>query len=437
MTTREQLPFKGLTPAARPVDTYSRPAERGVMKPNLDNPLLQLGEALKWVNPKIDSFLLASKKEQEETATPDEVQQAVATAKADLNGAAQAAPSPAAVENQAPAVAAPVADAAQAAPKAVDNAAAVQATKVESKATIQMDETAKQNFTARLKQQYDEWGDFNADMTPDLDAVFNTKKMLSADDAKGALDLLVKMNREAITKITGGVQTHEKTIEMAKELADMAASKSFRDVLAPLSQFADNANEMAAQLTAGKQMMQWASDHVYRMAQRVEQGHGPQAEAEFLQAVDVLRDITGMVKGAQTAAARMTSAGRIVTDASGKLMIHPEDVLKIVDGAGGGEKIEVLARRVMSSGGNVRKVNHAVSQSVMGRAIDIHNEFWLSGILSGVPVPDGRGRVLQTGQLPRSPLRSFTFSPRRSPTGQARAKARSSASRVARWSCTP
>ncbi|TNC93807.1 MAG: hypothetical protein FD119_3726 [Stygiobacter sp.] len=69
MTTREQLPFKGLTPAARPVDTYSRPAERGVMKPNLDNPLLQLGEALKWVNPKIDSFLLASKKEQEETAT--------------------------------------------------------------------------------------------------------------------------------------------------------------------------------------------------------------------------------------------------------------------------------------------------------------------------------------------------------------------------------
>ncbi|WP_337996264.1 hypothetical protein [Oleispirillum naphthae] len=251
---------------------------------------------------------------------------------------------------------------------------------------LEIDPAKREMYYARMKQMFDANGDFSGDASDLISGMFNTNTMTSADEVKAAMRSLEQVAGDSVSKITGGVQSLQTTEKLAEELAEMAGAKNAQGVLSPLADLSGDASKMAARLVAGKQMMQWAADKVYRLSQVVDQRGGAAAEAEFLQAVDVLREITGIVKGAQTAAARMTSAGRIKTGVAGNINMTPEELLQVVDGAGGSEAVGVLARRVRAAGlnGKPKDIVKVLHQSILGRAIDIHNEVWINGILGGV-----------------------------------------------------
>ncbi|SBW12742.1 hypothetical protein KL86APRO_30233 [uncultured Alphaproteobacteria bacterium] len=352
---------------------------------------------VKYLKGKIGASV--GKKMVTEPVTEEQLAEALEGTKAEARNPSQAekVTTPETAEPLQPATTTKAADTAEEAVEAtadatkVDDAVTTAADGVAPKATperpkLEIEPAKRDMYFARMKQLYSAHGNFTGDISDMIGDMFNTNTMTSPDEVKVAMGFLEKMAGESVNKITGGVQSLETTKQMAEELADMAGAKNAQAVLSPLADLSGDANKMAARLVAGKQMMQWAADKVYRLSQVVDQRGGAAAEAEFLQAVDVLREITGIVKGAQTAAARMTSAGRIKTGIAGNLNMTPEELLQVVDGAGGSEAVGVLARRVRSAGANgkPKDIVKVLHQSILGRAIDIHNEVWINSILGGV-----------------------------------------------------
>ena len=59
----ERLPRASLRPVARPVDTFARPFQNGVTPPSNTNPLLELANSLKAVEPQLNQFLQGKQQE--------------------------------------------------------------------------------------------------------------------------------------------------------------------------------------------------------------------------------------------------------------------------------------------------------------------------------------------------------------------------------------
>ena len=262
---------------------------------------------------------------------------------------------------------------------AADEAASV-APKAPEVRPVQLDAASQQTYLKNLKEAY-KGGDFGVDLPSMPEGVLNWSKMDSPEAAQGAWETLTSTIKGSLDDVTGGVQSFEQTQALATKLADDIGAKGVDEILAPLGQFADDAKTMTARLIAAKQMSQSIARDIYQLSVKVDNGVASSAdEAALVRNIDLLTEFTRMVKGAQTSAARMTSAGRIRTfDA-----FDPGAIDDIIQEAGGRAPIGVLARRIRAGGGATRSVHKSVSKTFVGKAIDVHNEFFISGILSGV-----------------------------------------------------
>jgi len=314
---------------------------------------------------------------------PDELALAVKEADEEVDAAAAAAgrstDEVAEVAPKAADDAAPAADeVAEAAPKAADEAA--EAAPAAPRQSVHLDPTSQQEFLANLRNAY-KGGDFGADLPAMPEGTLNWSKMDSAETTQGAWSTLTDTIHGALDDVTGGVQSFEQTSTLAAKLADDIGAKGVDEVMKPLAQFADDAKKMTARLIAAKQMSQSLAREVYELSVKVDNGMASSAdEAELLRRVDLLTEFTRMVKGAQTSAARMTSAGRIRTAD----VLDPKAIEEAITDVGGREAVGVLARRIRSTGGVTRDISKMANSTLVRKVIDVHNEFFISGILSGV-----------------------------------------------------
>lgn len=294
--------------------------------------------------------------------------------------------------DDATAAAAPVADDVTAAAGQASTEGAEQTVKqVEA---IELDAASKEVFLRNLDLH-----GTGGDLPPMPEGVLNWNRMDSADSVKNVWHTLTETIDGHLAKQTGGVRSHDSEIKLAQELAEDIGVSDFRTVLGPLQALSDDATKITGRLVAAKQISQSLAREIHDLAVKIDNGvGGAAAEVEMLRRIDLLTEFTSMVKGAQTAAARMTSAGRIRTADN----FSPDELVKLVDESGGAEAVEVLARRIRATGGKAAHVNKVLSGGIVGKVIDVHNEFFISGILSGVKTHTVNivSNVINTGLRP-------------------------------------
>lgn len=249
--------------------------------------------------------------------------------------------------------------------------------------TFRMDEGQKATFLGNIARnvQDGKWvGDLNRSELPS--DVFNFRTMTSRDEVVGTLDDFTRVVHEGLAKTTGGPESFaEVGQKTAMLLSDMVGAKGTGDVFAPLAHMAGDAKQITARFIAAKEMMQSMTGDIVRIAEAIDNGTGGKtAEFELLRRMDILQDLTATVKGAQTAAARITSAGRIRTTDT----LSPEELVSIISQHGGSDSVQVLARRLRAAGNDPAAVRKVVEGSWLNRAVDVHNEVWMNGVLSGV-----------------------------------------------------
>lgn len=259
---------------------------------------------------------------------------------------------------------------------------------------IELDAASKEVFLRNL----DLHGG-SGDLPPMPEGVLNWNRMDSADSVKNVWHTLTETIDGHLAKQTGGVRSHESEIELAQELAEDIGVSDFRTILGPLQSLSDDATKITGRLVAAKQISQSLAREIHDLAVKIDNGvGGAAAEVEMLRRIDLLTEFTSMVKGAQTAAARMTSAGRIRTADN----FSADELVKLVDESGGAEAVSVLARRIRATGGKAAHVNKVLSGGIIGKMIDVHNEVYISGILSGVKthLVNITSNIINTGLRP-------------------------------------
>jgi len=224
--------------------------------------------------------------------------------------------------------------------------------------------------------------DLTGDLPPLPEGTLNWSKMDSEVEVQNTWNTLTDVISGHLKGITGGVRTFKQETDLAESLAEEIGAKSFRDVLGPLAAMSDDATKITGRLIAAKQISQSLAREVHQLSTKIQNGVASTAdEVELLRRIDLLTEFTGMVKGAQTAAARMTSAGRIRTGDA----FNTDELIKLVDEVGGGsENVKAIAKRIAATGGETRQIHDALNKGLLGKAVDIHNEIFISGILGGV-----------------------------------------------------
>jgi len=218
---------------------------------------------------------------------------------------------------------------------------------------------------------------------------FNADTMVTGKEVKQVLDTLSAVNKEEIFKLKGGKQSLDeieyKAVQIleneSKEVADLLGTDA-NNLIAAIGRDAKNADEQAARLVAGKQLMQSMARKISDVATLIDSGKGTDGDQlELLRHIDILSDLEANLKAVQTGTARTVSAGRIRTGD----VLFDEDIAEILDQVGGSDNVRKLARRIKAAGkdGGMYSVIQVVRKGWLGKLIDVHNEVWMNSVLSG------------------------------------------------------
>ena len=141
--------------------------------------------------------------------------------------------------------------------------------------------------------------------------------------------------------------------------------------------------DMNATLVASKELLGAISDRIYRVSKNIDAGSGnPDEKIELLKLLEVQVDLFDSIKQVRRSAARTTQAGNIRT----KGVMTKEEIREIIETNGGASGIEQLATRIRVAGmdGSVDDILNVTKQTTIEKILNIHNEFWIAGILGGV-----------------------------------------------------
>jgi hypothetical protein len=129
---------------------------------------------------------------------------------------------------------------------------------------------------------------------------------------------------------------------------------------------------------AGKMFIQELARDISTLASKVEKGLDTTERALLIQRVQMLVDTTTALKGIQTQAARLTTAGRIRTGADA----IPELLEALKKGGDNDAAIKDLAYKVSAAAGDPKAILRTVQTA--NSPIRIHNMIWRASLLANV-----------------------------------------------------
>lgn len=217
--------------------------------------------------------------------------------------------------------------------------------------------------------------------TSEATSAFNWSRMDSPEATQDALMATAEAMGPTINRWSkGGTYTFDRMWhDAARQLSEMVDG-NIVDFQTQMRGAAMNSEDQIKFLLSGKYMVQSLAGEVDRLATQIE--FGEDVQAEFLQRVSQLADLTASLKGIQRNSARVTAAGRIRTDE-----IADPDILKqILEDAGGKTTILAAARRIRALGGDAAAIARETRpEGFLGRATRVVNEYYINALLSGPP----------------------------------------------------
>lgn len=236
-------------------------------------------------------------------------------------------------------------------------------------------------LTEDMKKGFDGWVTDhirNADtetLFEPLSKAFNYANMNSPYEVHQVLDVASNLLRQEVPKL-GQVRLLKET----ERFADMIGENPLllRNKLARL--VGDDVQRLDSYIVAGKSMMQGVAKEILSLANQQRAGIlSPKGEMDLLRLQDTLIDIAGLVKTTQTAAARATSAGRIVTKPT---YLEQEMKAFMQDGANK-EAVKTLVERLSLV--QPDELDKAAKIALLSRQSkwSMFTEYYLNALLSG------------------------------------------------------
>lgn len=214
----------------------------------------------------------------------------------------------------------------------------------------------------------------------------NYSKLDVNADTKALLKIAEDVTQPYIDSATGGVQA----LEVAKELADQKLGDA-GELAKALAEAPDKLKNLGSLLVAGRGLRNWAAQRL--VESRIQWGKAPANESlaeEFANRAALLLKIDQQVATSQKEVARALGAMRIVVDtpqvdikrltkglreaAMGRNKALPADKLAAV--------MDQAAENPEAVAGWLRVFD--IAQEKGGSLLRMHNEFWMSMLLSGV-----------------------------------------------------
>ena len=206
---------------------------------------------------------------------------------------------------------------------------------------------------------------------PAFDA-FNPRRSGALPETQELLTSLVQYIKPKLDeKMKGAIRPHTEV----EKFADLLGEDE-KVLYARLQQAAKHAEDLDATIVAAKGLTYSLARTARQLATRVNFGTATTEEKAALGLTQQrLTDVFGMTLAIRKGAARATSAGKIRTG---------EKDLLSKTGAENGEDIEELAKLLALTKDEKEALGVLKPKSLMGKLIDVHNELWINGILSGV-----------------------------------------------------
>lgn len=214
---------------------------------------------------------------------------------------------------------------------------------------------------------------------------FNLGKMEGPVEAAKIIDTFQDVISSSGAARTMGLdkpQSHETVVRQSlKYLADNTGT-SVNKLIRDLNVRETMSRDMASRIVAGKMALQSTGREISNLASKIDLATQTGKASEDLerQLLDLMQthvELQANVKGIQTAAARATAAGRIMTKD-----VLSADTLDNLAMFGGSEKVRKLAKQIGAVQNDAKK-SKMVRKAVERKWLGVLNEYWINQILSG------------------------------------------------------
>ena len=177
-------------------------------------------------------------------------------------------------------------------------------------------------------------------------------------------------------------QTNDSTVRKALKYTAESTGTDVNNIIRELNIAETMTRDTAARIVAGKMALQSTAReiNVYSkklMAAQADGSISANMEARLVDLMQMHLEVQANVKGLQTAAARATQAGRIVTKDG-----LEGGALDAISAFGGSKRIRQLAKE-LSKVTDEKLMATTVKKAVERKALRVLNEFWINSILSG------------------------------------------------------
>ena len=238
--------------------------------------------------------------------------------------------------------------------------------------SIQMTADDIASYTAKIMDiQSVHTFDGEMERISELNKVFNWENMGGASAVK-TLKALADTLRDSPEYTVHSIETN------AEIVAKASGMKKGRHLIDKMVSLNMQTKEMSTMLHASKDMLLSLSREIYQTAIRAEKG-SEKDKVDLLRLIQDQGELFEAVKGVQRSSARTTQSGRIKVYDN----MNPKEVAELLDGSGGDAAIKKFAARIAATEGDLMAVNAVTRKSSIEKMIDVHNEFWIAGILGG------------------------------------------------------
>lgn len=229
-----------------------------------------------------------------------------------------------------------------------------------------------------------EMGDFEL-RNIDEGGWFNLGKMDGPVEAAKIIDSMQEVlvgSRGAKAMGLTSPETHDEVVKQSLKFLAANTDTDVNNLIRDLGITETVSRDMAARIVAGKVALQSTGRKINEYAKIFADAekNGNMTENMDRQLIDLMQthvELQANVKGLQTAAARATSAGRIVT---GDTLTG--DSLDALSAFGGSKRVRNLARELAKVTDDTQ-MSRTIKKAVDRKGMRVLNEYWINSILSG------------------------------------------------------
>ena len=214
---------------------------------------------------------------------------------------------------------------------------------------------------------------------------FNLGRMEGPVEAAKIIDSFQTVLADSKTAARMGLdkpETHDQVIRQSLKYIAGNTGTDVNKLIRDLNVSETMSRDMAARIVAGKMALQSTGREITKMAQKLKAAvnSGDATENMDRQLIDLMQthmELQANVKGLQTAAARATSAGRIVTKDA-----LSSDTLDTLSAFGGSKRVRRIAQQLALVTDDAKR-SKSIRKVMERKWLRVLNEYWINQILSG------------------------------------------------------